>query len=370
MTTQIVEPIPVKTIVNPFTATGAEVSTPTANNPLAATDQARAIAEVQAALVVARMNPRNPIVAMDCILNTCSRPSLANSATYAYNRGGNFVSGPSIRLAEALAQAWGNIQYGIRELSQKDGVSTVAAFAWDVETNTRREVVFQVALKRDTGNGSYQLTKNRDIYELVANQGARRLRSCILSVIPGDVTEAALQQCEATQRANVDMTAEGIKGLVETFAKFGVSKKQLEDRIQRRIDSILPAQVVNLRNIYRSLRDGVSTPEDWFAPETSVNASAKKGAAGLKDKLKKKAAVPAPSSTVETTATSSEAVAATQIAADDQPDARSDEPESVNPSADLFGAAPATGMPPAPPAEEDPWLTEMKAADAAQAAGD
>ena len=48
MTTQIVEPIPVKTIVNPFTATGAEVSTPTANNPLAATDQARAIAEVQA----------------------------------------------------------------------------------------------------------------------------------------------------------------------------------------------------------------------------------------------------------------------------------------------------------------------------------
>ena len=225
-------------------------------------------------------------------------------------------------------------------------------------------------MKRDTGNGSYQLTKNRDIYELVANQGARRLRSCILSVIPGDVTEAALQQCEATQRANVDMTAEGIKGLVETFAKFGVSKKQLEDRIQRRIDSILPAQVVNLRNIYRSLRDGVSTPEDWFAPETSVNASAKKGAAGLKDKLKKKAAVPAPSSTVETTATSSEAVAATQIAADDQPDAGSDEPESVNPSADLFGAAPATGMPPAPPAEEDPWLTEMKAADAAQAAGD
>ena len=50
---------------------------------------------------------------------------------------------------------------------KKDGVSTVAAFAWDVETNTRREVVFQVALKRDTRKGSYQLTDNRDIYELV-----------------------------------------------------------------------------------------------------------------------------------------------------------------------------------------------------------
>jgi len=42
----------------------------------------------------------------------------------------------------------------------------------------------------------------------------------------------------------------------------------------------------------------------------------------------------------------------------------------VNPSADLFGAAPATGMSLALPAEADPWLTEMKAAEAAQVAGD
>ena len=36
MTTQIVGADPGKTVVNPFTATGAEVSTPTANNPFAA----------------------------------------------------------------------------------------------------------------------------------------------------------------------------------------------------------------------------------------------------------------------------------------------------------------------------------------------
>ena len=206
MTTQIIDRqnTAATQTVNPFSGAAATASAiPQADNPLAASDAARAVAEVQAALLVARMNPRDPVRAMDRILNACTRPTLAESSTYAFSRGGTSVTGPTIRLAEALAQGWGNIQYGLRELSQKNGVSTVAAYAWDVETNTRREIQFQVALRRDTKRGSYELKDGRDIYELVANQGARRLRSCILSVIPGDVVDAALQQCAATMKANV-----------------------------------------------------------------------------------------------------------------------------------------------------------------------
>ena len=150
-------------VSNSFAAPSGAVSTPIADQATAASDQARAVAEVQAALMIARMNPRDPVKAMDRILNACTRPTLANSATYSYSRGGTDITGPTIRLAEAIAQGWGNIQYGIREISQSGGVSTVAAYALDVETNTRREVVFQVQLKRDTRKGSYQLTDSRDI---------------------------------------------------------------------------------------------------------------------------------------------------------------------------------------------------------------
>lgn len=278
-------------VSNPFTQSTGAVSTPSTGQATVATDQARAVAEVQAALMIARMNPRDPVKAMDCILNACTRPMLANAATYAYSRGGSDVTGPSIRLAEAIAQGWGNIQYGIREISQSDGVSTVAAYAWDVETNTRREVVFQVQHKRDTKKGSYTLKDGRDIYELIANQGARRVRACILGVIPGDVVEAALEQCAVTQKANVDMTPEGLQKLLEGFARFGVSKAQIEKRIQRRIDAIQPAQVISLRNIWKSIRDGMSSPEEWFEPE-ATSQTEKKGAAGLKDKLRKKEAQP------------------------------------------------------------------------------
>lgn len=320
--------------VNPFSGAAAVSAIPQTDNPLAASDAARAVAEVQAALLVARLNPRDPVKAMDRILNACTRPTLANSATYSFSRGGDEVTGPTIRLAEAIAQGWGNVQYGIRELSQKNGVSTVAAYAWDVETNTRREVQFQVALRRDTKRGSYELRDSRDIYELVANQGARRLRSCILSVIPGDVVDAALQQCAATMNATVDISPEAITKLVEAFATFGVTKGQIEKRIQRRIDSIRPAQVISLRKIYVSLRDGMTTKEEWFEAESAPAEAQKRGVSGLKAKLKqteseKPAEIPA-----------AEPEPATEPVIDDVPDeitmARS-APADLNTSKDTSG---------------------------------
>lgn len=254
----------VRSGANPFAHSGSVATQIPQGNAAAQSDQQRSIAEVQAALMIARMNPRDPIVSMDRILNACTRPTLANAAVYTYSRGGSDISGPSIRLAEAMAQAWGNMQFGIRELSQQDGESTVQAFAWDVETNTRREMLFQVPHIRHTRQGARRLEDPRDIYELVANQGARRLRACILSVIPGDVTEAAVSQCETTMHASADTSPEAIKKLVDAFAPYGVTQQQIEKRIQRRIDAIQPAQVVSLRKIYASLRDGMSITADWF----------------------------------------------------------------------------------------------------------
>lgn len=272
---------------NPFA--GAQVAARPSGNAVAQSDQQRSIAEVQAAMMIARMNPRDPIQAMDRILNACTRQGLAESAVYQYSRGGTDISGPSIRLAETMAQSWGNLNYGIRELEQRNGESTVQAYCWDVETNTRREVTFQVPHVRHTRQGKRKLEDPRDIYEMVANNGARRLRACILSVIPGDVTEAAVRQCETTMKAKADTSAEGMKKMLEAFKEFKVTKEQIEKRIQRHIDAIQPAQVVSLKKIYASLRDGMSVAADWF--EFEQQAETKEPASrtdSVKDKLKDK----------------------------------------------------------------------------------
>lgn len=245
--------------INPF---GESKSGP--SNAMVDASSAREVAEVQSAMVIAKRFPRDPRVAMDRILLACTRPTLADGALYSYSRGGSDVTGPSIRLAEVAAQCWGNLQFGIRELEQRDGESTVEAFAWDIETNTRQSKVFQVRHERHTKKGVSALSDPRDVYELVANQGARRLRACILGVIPGDVIEEAVRQCELTLKASADTGPEAMKRMAESFGKLGVTVAMIEKRIQCRLEAIRPAQVVQLRKVYASIQDGMSVPGDWF----------------------------------------------------------------------------------------------------------
>lgn len=259
---------------------------PQQNQALIEVEQQRAISEVQGAIVLAKKFPRNQIECLDRIMTACQRPTLAEQALYSYSRGGTEITGPSIRLAEAIAQNWSNLQFGIKELEQRNGESTVEAFAWDVETNVKQVKTFQVKHERFTKKGKYSLEDPRDIYETVANQGARRLRACILGIIPGDVIDAAVGQCEGTLKAKADTSADALKKLIDAFANYHVSKEQIEKRIQRRIDTITPAQLVQLRKIYNSLKDGMSAAADWF--EIVDQPKAADASAGLKEKIKGK----------------------------------------------------------------------------------
>ena len=262
-------------VKNPFQQTAVSEVLP---NTMTEVKSQREASEIQAMVFMAKQFPRNQIQAADRILNACTRQTLADSAVYSYPRGGQNVEGPSIRLAEVLAQNWGNLDFGIRELSQENGVSTVEAYAWDLETNVRQAKVFQVAHKRMAKGGTKTLTDPRDIYEMVANQGSRRLRACILSIIPGDIVEAALAQCSVTQAASVGATPEEIKEtirkLTATMGKFGITAENIQDRYQCRLEAIRPAQIVELRKIYTSLKDGMSKPSDWFAIQEVKKSSA------------------------------------------------------------------------------------------------
>jgi hypothetical protein len=71
-----------------------------------------------------------------------------------------------------------------------------------------------------------------------------------------------------------------------------VTKELIERRIQRHLSAITPAMVVSLRNIYNSLRDGMSAPAEWFDmpandPAANVTAAANDSrAASVKSRMK------------------------------------------------------------------------------------
>ena len=222
--------------------------------------------EVQAAMIVAKRFPRDENEAYNRIMNSCRRKTLAEQSQYEYPRGGQKINGPSIRLAEALAQNWGNIDFGVVELDNTNGVSQVMSYAWDLETNTRQTKIFTVKHERGTRQGIKKLEDPRDVYEMVANQGARRLRACILGIIPGDVVDAAVMECNKTlTTGNKEPIGDRIRKMVDTFKKdFSVSKEMLEKYIGCKSEAWTEMDIVRIGKVFLSLRDGMSKREDYF----------------------------------------------------------------------------------------------------------
>ncbi|MDR7278908.1 hypothetical protein [Catenuloplanes atrovinosus] len=234
-----------------------------------AIEQSRAAAEVQAAVVVAQQCPRSVQAALAQMAESCKQQALAERAFYRYGRGGSTVSGPTIHLARELARCWGNVQYGIAELSRDDaaGMSEMQAFAWDLQTNTRSAQVFIVPHMRDKKGGAERLTDLRDIYENNANMGARRLREAIFAILPPWFTEQAKDLCSQTlAHGGGKPLAQRIAEAVKGFEGIGVVADQLEQKLGRTRDRWTEHDVAQLGVVYKSIQRGEVTVADEFPP--------------------------------------------------------------------------------------------------------
>ena len=229
-------------------------------------EQSRAVTEAQGKLLLAKKFPRDEALAYSKIMASCSRPSLAASGEYAYPRGGQTVSGPSVRLAEELARCWGNIEYGTRELSRQVGNSEMEAYAWDLETNTFSSQKFTVRHVRDKKGGGQPLTEERDIYEITANMASRRLRARLLAILPPDLVDAAVAQCRKTLAGDTSIPlADRIRSLVDAFSQHGVTERHIRTYLGKSLDEILPDEMADLRSVYNSIKNGLASANDFFA---------------------------------------------------------------------------------------------------------
>jgi hypothetical protein len=255
---------------------------PTRVGQATAVEQSRAVAEVQAAIVVAQQCPRDVQAARLAMQDSCSQMFLAEKAFYRYPRGGQTVTGESIHLARELARCWGNVQYGIAELRRDDEAnqSEILAFAWDVQTNSRCSTTFIVPHKRDARGGVQVLTDMRDIYENNANMGARRVREMIFSILPPWLTEEAKELCNKTLAGGGGKPlAQLVSDVITAFADLGVTPDQLEQKVGRANGRWNEYDVAQLRVIWRSIRRREVTVEEEFPPPR-VTTEEITGAAG------------------------------------------------------------------------------------------
>lgn len=269
---------------NPF-AVQASVG----SGALAAITGNAAVTNVLASIWIAKQFPRDLAEVTARMNQACSRLTLAQSATYAFPRGGTTVEGPSIRLAEALISAWGNAEAGWKEVGRHwdaqgaDGkgcnVSECVAFCYDKETNVRREISFTVNHTRDKNETDSRgkrtgkmlrvpLDSERDVYELCANMASRRIRACILQVLPGWLTEEALEVVGKTlesgdKRPLPDM----IRSMEAKFREYGVTREQLETNLGHGLEETTKPEIVRLGKVFNSIAEGMVRVRDIFPTE-------------------------------------------------------------------------------------------------------
>ena len=256
-----------------------------------AVEQSRAIAQVQAAAVMARQFPRSTQAAINEMRDACGRTELAKRAFFKFPRGGESVTGASVYLARELARIWGNIDYGLNELRRDDvhGQSEMQAYAWDLQTNARSTRTFVIQHARDTKQGRKQLTDLRDISDNNNNFGARAVREMIFATLLQWFTDMAQEVCRATLRSGGGVPLpQRVADALAAYKRARITPAQLAARVGAEPDAWTHEDVTDLEILFRSLQNREITRDEAF-PETESTVTADELTAAPKPSAKAKA---------------------------------------------------------------------------------
>lgn len=224
-------------------------------------------AEIQAAITVAIRYPRNENQALAAISLSANRPTFRERAIYRFPRSGKEIKGPSVYLAREFARLWRNIRHGFDVVGDDGEFVSIVGYAYDLETNTK---VTQAARIRSLifrkGKGWIQ-PDERDKREMVNKAGAICQRNALLQIIPRDMVEDVVELIETNDRKEVsNEVGDSRRKIVTAFGAIGVDGAQLEAFVGYPLAELKTDDIVRLRQIYASIRDGNSTWSEHYEP--------------------------------------------------------------------------------------------------------
>jgi hypothetical protein len=224
------------------------------------------MAEVRLAFEMALAYPRNEEEVRGRLMVACNRYTFADKALYKFPRGNSMVIGPSIKLAEEMARAWGHLRWGSSVVADDELTRTVRGWAWDLQANARKEadVIFVKQVQRKQNGQTVWVTPDpRDLLELSNANGSRASRNALLSLFPWDLLEDVKAKCLDTLKAEDKKDPEAArKRLVDAFAAIGVGGKELEAFVDRPLKQLAADDISELRLVYKGIVDNETTWAD------------------------------------------------------------------------------------------------------------
>lgn len=263
-------------------------------------------AELDTAITTARAFPRSMKVAIDRIRQLATLDeATAEECIYALKRGSKTIRGPSVRMAEIIAQQWGNNRVDARviQIDRVNKVIVAEATFHDLETNTANKATIQRRISNSNG-----ALYNDDMIVMTGNAACSiARRNAVLAGVPKGIWAQGLLAAEQVVRGDEKTLTERRDAAVKAFAHFGMTPAQVFQVMHvKGIDDIGLDELVTLRGTFSALKNGETTVEEVLRSASGAPAASdhKKVANPLADEAPpEKAADPVPEGATEKKAT-------------------------------------------------------------------
>lgn len=245
--------------------------------------------QLEATVEISRKYPRSITKFKQESLSMVSlSPETAAEMGYALPRGGKSIVGPSTRLAEIMATAWGNLRYEARVTEVGDKTITATGYCFDCEKNLSAAVSVTRRITKKDGKRF-----DDDMIAVTGNAACSiALRNAIFKIIPRVYVDEVYKHSQKVAFGDTKSLVASRQTAFEVIAKLGVTPDRILAVIKRPgIEDVTLEDVILLRGLFQAVRDGESTVEEAFplpAVEIQAGDTAQPAKEGTKSRVKDK----------------------------------------------------------------------------------
>lgn len=205
----------------------------------------------------------------------------AESCFYSLPRGGKPIEGPSARLAEIVASAWGNLRYGARVVEITPTQVVAEGFCHDLQRNNAARIEVRRSIVGRSGR------YNDDMINVTGNAACSiALRNAIFKVVPMAYVKDVYMQARKVAIGDASTLSARRAKMVDHFGKMGVRPERILWLLGKRgVEDIDLDDIHTLIGLATAIKDGDTTVDQTFPTENPKDADT--------DKPKSKAAAKA-----------------------------------------------------------------------------
>lgn len=199
----------------------------------------------------------------------------ADNCFYSIKRDGKVIRGASIRLAEIMANCYGNLRSSARIISNDGRIITAQGMCWDLENNVAYSIEVKRKITDKTGRPF-----SEDMVVVTSNAACSiAIRNAIFKCIPLALTNRIQERIKLVMMGEEKDFNSIRKSSVEYFEKQGVSVKNILNLFDKKsIDELSRDDIFDLKGIATAIKDGDTTLELAFSislKPTAVNKASK-----------------------------------------------------------------------------------------------